>query len=105
MNETFKQVQRLPVLTPAMMAGEHSRQTTPLTVARPDTHAAVRAAAPSGPARSLPMLVADHGKGERGRSALLALGSVWCVGAALAAMLAGPPGSAPFNAWVMPWLA
>ena len=105
MNVTFKQVQRLPVLTSAMAAGEHTRQASQPTRAgletRPETHTVV----PTATASQLPRPCEDPCTGERALFAVLGLCALFCVAQAIATVIAWSPNAPRFAAWLAQWLA
>jgi hypothetical protein len=102
MNATFKQVQLLPALTPAMLLGEFAPQTFRPT--RPTQPAPARveipAATPHAAAHRLPRPVADQGTGESALFAVLALSTVLGLGQSLAPVLHWAPSLPSFTAWV-----
>ncbi len=91
MNETFKRVQRLPMLTSAMTAGEPAPQASQPTRARlktrPETFAPAMIATPS----QLPRPCADPGPGERLRFAVLGLCALFWVVQTFATEIAWSP--------------
>ena len=100
MNVTFKQVQLLPVLTPAMIVGERAARTLRATPAPVATGLETRAASSSVSDRQLPRSRPDRATGEQALFAVLGLSALICVGQALATMAAWSPNLPKFTAWV-----
>jgi len=99
-NEAFKQVQRLPVLTSAMKAGEPAPQASQPTRARLETRPETDAAVPTATASQLPRPCGDHGSRERALFAVLGLCALFCVVQTFATVIAWSPTAPQLTAWV-----
>jgi hypothetical protein len=95
-NEAFKQVQVLPALTPAIIAGECARQTFRPVRACPETHAT----RPIAGARQLPRPIGQQGAGDATFYALLALSAVGGLGWAFGSVINSPASLPQFTAWL-----
>ena len=95
-NDAFKQVQVLPLLTPAMMAGECAPQTIRPTRTSPETHAAT----PTAVARQLPRPLREPGAGNSTIYARLALSAVGGLGLAFGSVINSPAISPQFTTWL-----
>jgi hypothetical protein len=100
LNEAFKQVQRLPLLTSVMTAGQPAPQAYQAAPARRETRGANCGAVPTATARQLPRPGANPDIGERALVAILGLCALFCVVQTFATVIAWSPNAPQLTARV-----